>query len=808
MQVRVGNRPMWCAALSVVAWIWFANSVRAWEEGIQWPAEWNSAGACAEAEPARDKSPARVDLVGGTGQPAAFWQIQDGYVFFRERVAQRPNGPGGFAQFVWAVLVQTPGGDPLQYQWLISLNGKRDKVELWQNTSGRPVSFDPIFNDPAEVRVASLDAGKFARIVPAGTSLGGGEDYFVDWAFPIQCSGDSGRTRSGSRSNSANCLEAVGLNPSTASFWFVTSANANNFNKDYLNCPFVPGTELSITKSVAPSVIVAGSASGVQYTVKVTNTGSRNATGVTVRDTDLPAWINPTAVSTSLGSATLVPGGFEASMPILQPGAMMTIELQTTAAPPSAQTFVNSAEAQGINAAAVVGSAELQVVATSPTVSGTPTEPPPGATRTPTPTLPAGGTVSPTAIGSPVEIPSRTPTPTATSPATATWSPVPTNSPTATASPTWTATPTSSLTPTNTPTWTLPPTETPTATASPTRTSTPLPSATPTPTSLCGNGELDPGETCDDGNNANGDCCTADCRAEPEGTACEDGLSCTVGDTCDGFGICRSEPSTGQYAILRWSTAEPIGSFTAVLGLRSLVLGHVCTDIVRANGRSRVLGDMVALMPSGTAISFGLRTQVAGAVVTAGGFVARLDRAVVGEFKGADTAGQTPEMVQCSDARAQAAAVRTELIALPPGSNSLGPTVVKPRKTVRIPASGVLGPGTAVIDIADLKISSSGKLVIAASPETRDIVVRIPNRLRLGRRARIVLEGAQPNQVLYVVQGPATIGGTAYLPGTLIGADRIVLRRRALIEGALFGRTLLLSGSARIQRAPWSGWCR
>jgi cysteine-rich repeat protein len=31
--------------------------------------------------------------------------------------------------------------------------------------------------------------------------------------------------------------------------------------------------------------------------------------------------------------------------------------------------------------------------------------------------------------------------------------------------------------------------------------------------SLCGNGSLDPGEACDDGNTAGGDCCTADCLA-------------------------------------------------------------------------------------------------------------------------------------------------------------------------------------------------------------------------------------------------------------------------------------------------------
>lgn len=234
----------------------------------------------------------------------------------------------------------------------------------------------------------------------------------------------------------------------------------------------------------------------------------------------------------------------------------------------------------------------------------------------------------------------------------------------------------------------------------------------------------------------------------------------------------------------------------------------MCTDIVRANRRARVLGDMVALMPSGTAIQFAKLTQVTGTVVTGGGFVAGLDNASIGEFRGADSSGTTPEMVQCADARSQAQTVRTELMALAPSGISLGETSVRPRKTLRIPAAGTLGPGTVVIDIDDLKIGSSGTLVLVGAPETRDIVLRITNRLRMGRRARVLLEGVQPNQLVHIVQGPVTIGGAAHLPGTLIGADRIVLRRKSRIKGALFGRTLLLSGSARVERDPWPGWCR
>jgi|GEM_PF-1863236 len=51
-------------------------------------------------------------------------------------------------------------------------------------------------------------------------------------------------------------------------------------------------------------------------------------------------------------------------------------------------------------------------------------------------------------------------------------------------------------------------------------------------TPCCGNGAINPGETCDDGNRAAGDCCSATCTLDAPGTACEDGNGCTAGDSC------------------------------------------------------------------------------------------------------------------------------------------------------------------------------------------------------------------------------------------------------------------------------------
>src|SRR5262249_45694969 len=57
--------------------------------------------------------------------------------------------------------------------------------------------------------------------------------------------------------------------------------------------------------------------------------------------------------------------------------------------------------------------------------------------------------------------------------------------------------------------------------------------------SRCGNGVLDPGEVCDDGNQLNGDCCSASCdSAAPAGTSCGFAGQCGA-DECNGSGTCQ-----------------------------------------------------------------------------------------------------------------------------------------------------------------------------------------------------------------------------------------------------------------------------
>ncbi len=49
---------------------------------------------------------------------------------------------------------------------------------------------------------------------------------------------------------------------------------------------------------------------------------------------------------------------------------------------------------------------------------------------------------------------------------------------------------------------------------------------------LCGDGIVDQGEDCDDGNRLDGDCCASDCSLVETGAPCDDGLACSSDDSC------------------------------------------------------------------------------------------------------------------------------------------------------------------------------------------------------------------------------------------------------------------------------------
>src|SRR5262249_7012324 len=64
----------------------------------------------------------------------------------------------------------------------------------------------------------------------------------------------------------------------------------------------------------------------------------------------------------------------------------------------------------------------------------------------------------------------------------------------------------------------------------------------------CGNGRLDPGETCDDGNTNSNDCCSATCQRAPDMSPCSVQTACTLNDVCMagvGRGTCNAGKTCG-----------------------------------------------------------------------------------------------------------------------------------------------------------------------------------------------------------------------------------------------------------------------
>ena len=214
--------------------------------------------------------------------------------------------------------------------------------------------------------------------------------------------------------------------------------------------------------------------------------------------------------------------------------------LATRELPRSADALV----CMGIDSIDLVGCTDGS---SAPTPTPTPT---PSGTPAPTRTVSTTGTPTATATAAPTATPSaivtgtRTPTPvsatqTATPVATVTGTQAPTPTtttvpPTATpvatstrtATPVFTVTGTQAPTPTTTtvpPTATSVPTSTRTATpvATVTGTQAPTPTATSTPAGpVCGNGVIESGELCDDGNTINCDECPKNCLANTAPVAC------------------------------------------------------------------------------------------------------------------------------------------------------------------------------------------------------------------------------------------------------------------------------------------------
>jgi hypothetical protein len=313
-----------------------------------------------------ETNPAGVDFVGDANFPAAYFGHDATYLYFRYRMDGNPDGPGGFAQYSWTALMQVPSANPFQYQYQLSLNGKDDTIEVWQNTLASDIDFSPLFHDDSEVTLftqgyafssgSTVNSTPLARslLVTDGSSFLGSPDYFVDFAFPV-----SVLIANGAIASAADLDDSL--------FFPATATNPNNYNKGHLNCPFLPTTDISLEKSVAPAAAPVNATTQVVYSLVVRNDGDALAKGMVIEDPALPSFFSNVMVSVSSDTAgvtweVVTTNPLKVKVPLLPRGASVTVEISADATSTCADPdFTNIATAFATNAMEMSGSAVLDV---------------------------------------------------------------------------------------------------------------------------------------------------------------------------------------------------------------------------------------------------------------------------------------------------------------------------------------------------------------------------------------------------------------------------------------------------------------
>ncbi len=289
-----------------------------------------------------------------------------------------------------------------------------------------------------------------------------------------------------------------------------------------------------------------------------TTTPSEIATATATSAATATATATPEPTATPTRTSTPSPTRTATTTPFATATATATIVTSVTPVPTVTASATVTPTATSTSTATPTSTATLtptRTASTTPTTTSTATATPtPTATVTPTAIRTVTATATPTRTATPTSTPTVTPVPTQTS------TPNPTLTATATSTPTTTATATAMLTPTAT--------VTPTSkTATPTKTRTPTPTRTPTATITpgCGNGRVDPGEDCDDGNNTNCDDCPVGCKRAP--TTCP-----TAGTLSQSFRLHAPPNAVLSGAVI--CLTYPVGTLALPGGTGALVSGR------------------------------------------------------------------------------------------------------------------------------------------------------------------------------------------------------------------------------------------
>jgi hypothetical protein len=216
---------------------------------------------------------------------------------------------------------------------------------------------------------------------------------------------------------------------------------------------------------------------------------------------------------------------------------------------------------------------------------------------------------------------------------------------------------------------------------------------------------------------------------------------------------------------------------------------------------TRTHGDLVAPAATGTAISLRRGDRVTGDVITGGGLVSGRDQPGV-QIGGVDTSGGAPQLADCAAAACRVGQRYEEMhgLAVTPGFQL--PPIIVPRgatQDINLP------PGEVVIDTPYIRLRSYAQLRLVGDASTRAIVRT--GQLSVGVSAHIQAQGIPPEQIVFVVTGPAKLGKYASVSGSILATRTISVGRSGVVDGGIFaGAGIRVYAYAHLNPYPFVGW--
>ncbi len=175
-------------------------------------------GGAYMGDPDSDANPSGVNFIGDDTYPAAYTYNDGTYVYYRMRLDDTPEAPGGdLKAFGWGLLINTDD-DAGTFEYMVMIDGIGDEyLRIGQNTNQSTYD-DPSDHTEIDLYLEPLVEGTNYQVSLAndGSNFNGDDDYFLDYRFPFD-----------------QFLAFTGLTEtSIISYFLGTSVNTSSMTKD------------------------------------------------------------------------------------------------------------------------------------------------------------------------------------------------------------------------------------------------------------------------------------------------------------------------------------------------------------------------------------------------------------------------------------------------------------------------------------------------------------------------------------------------------------------------------------------------